>query len=101
MVVRYRADRVPAIGTDCVWHAREFDWPSHQGRLYDYDYVFVRHDGSGPPAGLVNDAPCDLRRVKSAGAWMLIERGAYSLFSFVRSGASTCFMPWTWYPAST
>ena len=72
-VVRYRPGQTPRAD-ECLGEEVPFDWQRHDARLYDY--YFVRHDGSGPPAALTGNGQCAIRPVKSAGKWMLLERGA-------------------------
>jgi hypothetical protein len=74
-VVRYRLDRLPAVGPADVSPRRPlhetFDWYRHQGRVYRY--FFVRHT-SPIPDGFLANPDCRVVLVKSAGNWSVYER---------------------------
>jgi hypothetical protein len=73
-IVRYRLDRVPAVGPSDVAPAplsEHFDWRRYQGR--SYRYFFVRHT-SPIPVGLFANAECRVVLLKSAGTWSVYER---------------------------
>jgi len=73
-IVRYRLDRLPAIGPPDV--APEplfttFDWHRHQGWVYRY--FFVRHTSPIPEAFFGNP-DCRVLLVKTVGNWSVYER---------------------------
>ncbi|CAN0617404.1 conserved membrane protein of unknown function [Burkholderia multivorans] len=73
-IVRYRLDRMPAVGPSDVAPAplsEHFDWRRYQGR--SYRYFFVRHT-SPIPEGLFANPDCRVVLLKSAGTWSLYER---------------------------
>ncbi|MGV2290663.1 hypothetical protein AAHK20_18255 [Trinickia sp. YCB016] len=73
-IVRYRLDRLPAVGpADVAPHrlVSTFDWHRHQG--WAYRYFFVRHT-SPIPDGFFANPDCPVVLVKTVGAWSVYER---------------------------
>jgi len=72
-VVRYRADRLPAVEPGFEWNVDDFSWQTHRGD--DYRYFFIRH--SEPlPAGLFHGARCAPTLILQKGLWSIYERQA-------------------------
>lgn len=70
-IVRFKADRVPAMRPNLGDSPEEFDWHAVQGRIYRY--FFVRHT-QPLPANLFKNDECEVALVKEAGEWSLYER---------------------------
>jgi hypothetical protein len=70
-VVRWRAERAPAVTPGFEWKPQSFDWSRHEG--WRYRYFFVH----GPvPAALFAGSPCPPVRIFAEGAWSIYERGS-------------------------
>lgn len=72
-VVRYRADRLPAVQPGFEWNVDTFSWVEHRGD--DYRYFFVRHNAA-LPATLFEGAPCPPQRIMQQGKWSIFERSS-------------------------
>ena len=70
-VVRFRRDTKP-LALESIGGDTPFDWRRHGGRVYDY--YFVRHPATGPPAGLFDNPDCDIALVRSVATWSLYEK---------------------------
>jgi len=69
-IVRYRANRLPAVQPGFEWHPKRFDWVKHHGS--DYRYFLVR-SAKRLPEGLFNGADCAPELVEESGEWRVFE----------------------------
>lgn len=70
-VVRYRLDRLPAVGPAQVALSKTFDW--YRDEAWVYRYFFVRHT-SPIPDGFFANQDCRVVLVKMVGNWSVYER---------------------------
>lgn len=71
-IVRFQPASLPAISYNFDSTPEQFDWITHQGRLYRY--IIIRHDAPLPPM-LFRGAACAPAIKLSSGAWTLFEQG--------------------------
>jgi hypothetical protein len=84
-IVRFRADRLPAVSPGFEWNPGDFDWHKHGGE--NYRYFIVRQTNERDerakegeenwqqmPPSLFVGAPCPPKLITQRGYWMVFER---------------------------
>lgn len=72
-LIRYKAEHIPKVNANFVWHPETFDWKEHDGESYDYIITRSPYDTRAPLLKINSE----LRLIESKPPWQLYKTRKY------------------------